>query len=137
MVRLTLLSAVKTHTNRYTFRVSRREERECAYMTDHTRQEPERRREPSHEDIHWEWLPSSLHTISLKASKHSASLMTKMTMKPRSLRLETQLKEQKDACTKYLTDKLAIAEHAWVNDYPINRAKTKICSGPTALWRLS
>ena len=41
-------------------------------------------------------------------------------------RLETRLKEHKDACTRYLTDKSAIAEHAWANDLPINWAETKI-----------
>ena len=41
-------------------------------------------------------------------------------------RLETRLKEHKDACTRYLTDKSAIAEHAWTNDHPINWAETKI-----------
>ena len=41
-------------------------------------------------------------------------------------RLETRLKEHKDACTRYLTDKSAIAEHAWANDHPINWAETKI-----------
>ena len=41
-------------------------------------------------------------------------------------RLETRLKEHKDACTKYLTDKSAIVEHAWANDHPINWTETKI-----------
>ena len=41
-------------------------------------------------------------------------------------RLETRLKEHKDACTRYLTDKSAIAEHACANDHPINWAETKI-----------
>ena len=40
--------------------------------------------------------------------------------------LEKRLKEHKDACTRCLTDKSAIAEHAWANDHPINWAKTKI-----------
>ena len=40
--------------------------------------------------------------------------------------LETRLKEHKDACTRYLTDKSAIAEHAWANDHPINWAEVKI-----------
>ena len=30
------------------------------------------------------------------------------------------------SCTRYLTDKSAIAEHAWANDHPINWAETKI-----------
>ena len=41
-------------------------------------------------------------------------------------RLETRLKENKDACTRCLTDKSAIAEHAWANNHPINWANTKI-----------
>lgn len=41
-------------------------------------------------------------------------------------RLETRLKEHKDACAKCLTDKSAIAEHAWTNDHPINWAETKV-----------
>ena len=41
-------------------------------------------------------------------------------------RLGTRLKEHKDACVKYHTDKSAIAEHAWTNDHPINWAETKI-----------
>ena len=30
-------------------------------------------------------------------------------------KLETRLKEHKDVCIKYLTDKSAIAEHTWMN----------------------
>jgi hypothetical protein len=41
-------------------------------------------------------------------------------------RLGTRLKEHKDACVKCLTDKSAIAEHAWTNDHPINWDGTKI-----------
>ena len=41
-------------------------------------------------------------------------------------RLETCLNEHRDACTRFLTDKSAIAEHAWANDHPINWAETKI-----------
>ena len=41
-------------------------------------------------------------------------------------RLEIRLKEHKDACTRCLTDKSAITEHAWANDHPINCAETKI-----------
>ena len=41
-------------------------------------------------------------------------------------RLGTRLKEHKDACIKYNTDKSAIAEHAWTNDHPINWDETKI-----------
>ena len=32
----------------------------------------------------------------------------------------------KDACTRCLTDKSAIAEHAWANHHPINWAETKV-----------
>ena len=39
--------------------------------------------------------------------------------------LETCLKEHKDACTKCLTDKSAIVEHAWADDHPITWAETK------------
>ena len=41
-------------------------------------------------------------------------------------RLGTCLKEHKDTCAKCLTNKLAIAEHAWTNDHPINWNGTKI-----------
>ena len=41
-------------------------------------------------------------------------------------RLETRLKEHKDASTRCLTDTSVIAEHAWTNDHPINWAETKI-----------
>ena len=41
-------------------------------------------------------------------------------------RLGTRIKEHKDACVKCLTDKSAIAEHAWTNDHPINWAGTKV-----------
>ena len=41
-------------------------------------------------------------------------------------RLGTRIKEHKDTCVKSLTDKSAIAEHAWTNDHPINWAETKI-----------
>ena len=34
-------------------------------------------------------------------------------------RLETRLKEHKDACIKGFTDKSAIAEHAWTEDHLI------------------
>ena len=36
-----------------------------------------------------------------------------------SLSLVSRLKEHKDACRKQLTDKSAIAEHAWNSHYPI------------------
>ena len=36
------------------------------------------------------------------------------------------MKEHKDACTKCLTDKSAIVEHACANDHPINWDETKI-----------
>ena len=41
-------------------------------------------------------------------------------------RLGTRIKEHKDACVKYHTEKSAIAEHAWTNDHPINWAETNI-----------
>ena len=41
-------------------------------------------------------------------------------------RLETRMKEHKDACMQCLTDKLAMAEHAWTNDHPINWAGTEV-----------
>ena len=41
-------------------------------------------------------------------------------------RLGTQIKEHKDACVKYHMEKSAIAEHAWMNDHPINWSETKI-----------
>ena len=41
-------------------------------------------------------------------------------------RLGTRIKVQKDTCVKSLTDKSAIAEHAWTNDHSINWAETKI-----------
>ena len=40
--------------------------------------------------------------------------------------LKARLKEHKDACIKCLTDKSAIAEHAWANDHPINWVETRI-----------
>ena len=41
-------------------------------------------------------------------------------------RLETRLKEHKDASAKSLTDRSAIAKHAHANDHPINWAGTRI-----------
>ena len=41
-------------------------------------------------------------------------------------RLETRLKEHKDACTKCLPNKFTIAEHAWANDHPITWDEMKI-----------
>ena len=41
-------------------------------------------------------------------------------------RLETRLKEHKDACIKGFTDKSAIAEHAWMEDHPIRWDDTRI-----------
>ena len=41
-------------------------------------------------------------------------------------RLETRLKEHKDASTRCLIDTSVIAEHAWTNDHPINWAERKI-----------
>ena len=40
--------------------------------------------------------------------------------------LEIRLKEHKDTRTRCLTDKSAIAEHAWANDHPINWVEMKI-----------
>ena len=37
-----------------------------------------------------------------------------------------QIKEHKNACAKSLTNKSAIAEHAWTKDHPIKWAETKI-----------
>ena len=41
-------------------------------------------------------------------------------------RLETLLKEHKDACIKGFSDKSAIAEHAWMEDHPIHWDDTRI-----------
>ena len=41
-------------------------------------------------------------------------------------RLGTRLKEHQDACTKGLTDKSVIAEHAWTNDHPIRWDAMKV-----------
>ena len=41
-------------------------------------------------------------------------------------RLGTRLKEHRDACKKGLTDKSAIAEHAWTNGHPIRWDATKV-----------
>ena len=41
-------------------------------------------------------------------------------------RLGTRLKEHRDACKKGLTDKSAIAVHAWTNDHPIRWDATKV-----------
>ena len=41
-------------------------------------------------------------------------------------RLGTQLKEHRDACAKCLTDKSAIAKHAWTSNHPINWARTRV-----------
>ena len=41
-------------------------------------------------------------------------------------RLETHLKEHKDACIKGFTDKSAIAEHMWTEDHPIHCDDTKV-----------
>ena len=41
-------------------------------------------------------------------------------------RLETRLKEHKDAYIKGFTDKSAIAEHAWTEDHPIHWGDTRI-----------
>ena len=41
-------------------------------------------------------------------------------------RLGTRLKEHKDACERCLTDKSAVAEHAWHQHHPITWDGTKI-----------
>lgn len=41
-------------------------------------------------------------------------------------RLETRLKEHKDACIKQQTEKSAIAEHAWNNHCPIKWDETSV-----------
>ena len=41
-------------------------------------------------------------------------------------RLETRLKEHKDACIKQLTDKSAISEHAWNSHCPIKWAEASV-----------
>ena len=41
-------------------------------------------------------------------------------------RLGTRLKEHKDACVKYETEKSAISDHAWTHRHPINWEKTSI-----------
>ena len=51
-------------------------------------------------------------------------------------RLGTRLKEHKDACAKCLMDKLAIAEHAWTNDHPINWNGTKILQRVSRIMQL-
>ena len=41
-------------------------------------------------------------------------------------RLGTRLKEHKDACERCLTDKSAVAEHAWNQHHPVTWDGTKI-----------
>ena len=41
-------------------------------------------------------------------------------------RLETRLKEHREACVRGQTSKSAIAEHAWTEDHPINWSGTKV-----------
>ena len=41
-------------------------------------------------------------------------------------RLGTRLKEHRDTCRKGLTDKSAVAEHAWTNGHPIRWDATKV-----------
>ena len=41
-------------------------------------------------------------------------------------RIGTRLKEHKDACERCLTDKSAVAEHAWHQHHPITWDGTKI-----------
>ena len=69
--------------------------------------------------------PSAAFSLRSKTPYRQPSNRTSST-RYHARRLETRLKEHKDACTRYLTDKSAIAEHAWANDHPINWAETKI-----------
>ena len=41
-------------------------------------------------------------------------------------RLETRTKEHKDACRKGMTEKSALAEHAWENHHPIRWEETSV-----------
>ena len=41
-------------------------------------------------------------------------------------RLETQLREHKDACRKAQLEKLAVAEHAWTHQHAIDWKKTSV-----------
>ena len=49
-------------------------------------------------------------------------------------RIETRLKEHKDACVRCQTDKSAITEHAWSEDHPINLSGTKILQCASHTW---
>ena len=51
-------------------------------------------------------------------------------------RLETRLKEHKDACIKGFTNKSAIAEHAWMEDNPICWDDHTICRDDTRILRM-
>ena len=67
----------KTYTDIYTHRVSPPDAHR-GYLYDWARNirqrgEPIGIGEPSHEDFHWEWLPSSLHTISGSTTRASSS----------------------------------------------------------------
>ena len=69
------------------------------------------------------------HPIRWDATKvlQRASRTIELVMKESlSRRLGTRLKEHRDACKKGLTDKSAIAEHAWTNDHPIRWDATKV-----------
>ena len=41
-------------------------------------------------------------------------------------RLETRLKEHRDACEKGMMEKSAVAEHAWENHHPIDWEETTV-----------
>ena len=41
-------------------------------------------------------------------------------------KLETRLKEHRDACVKCLTNKSVIDEHAWADDHPINWTEGRV-----------
>ena len=46
-------------------------------------------------------------------------------------RLETRIKEHKEACMNGFTDKSAIAEHAWDQDHPINWNEARVLDRAT------
>ena len=47
-------------------------------------------------------------------------------MKQLYRRLETRLREHKDACKRGETEKSAVAEHAWTEEHPILWDQTKV-----------
>ena len=49
-------------------------------------------------------------------------------------RLETRLKEHKDACIKGFTNTSAIAKHAWTEGHPIRWVTLGYCSMLAELW---